>query len=785
MSVAEVLQAFRSDPSLQARVKAWRILPAREARWAEFPEDLHPRLREALRRMGLERLYSHQREAYDAIQAGHHVLLATPTASGKTLAYNLPVLNRLLHNPDARALYVFPTKALAQDQVAVLRQLEEHLGIPLQAHTYDGDTPRDLRRTIRTEGRIVVTNPDMLHKAILPHHPAWMHLFQGLHFVVVDEIHAYRGVFGSNVANVFRRLRRILNHYGTRVQYLATSATIGNPESHARNLLGEEFQVLRESGAPQGRKHFLFWNPPLVDPDQGIRANYLEETYHLARFLYERGVKTIVFARSRLSVEVLLEKLRKALVHRADHGDRIAGYRGGYLPRERRAIEAGLREGRIHLVVSTNALELGVDIGSLDAAVLAGYPGTIASTWQQAGRAGRRQGESLAILVTTAAPVDQFLAEHPEYLFEESPEQALIDPNNLLILMQHVKCAAFELPFREGERFGDAEVTPLLRFLEDQGVLYRSEGRYHWTSEHFPADEFSLRTVSEENFVVVDQTGSRPRIIGEVDFHSAPMLLHPHAIYLHGGKQYEVQRLDYTERKAYVKETAVEYYTDALDYTKVRVLEPFEEETRQGVTTRFGDVLVTRKVVGFKKVRITTFENVGFGRVHLPEDEMHTTAFWLTLEPEVFHGLGLDRRDLELGLWGILHLLRSLGPLFLMCDPNDLGVHLGTERGTWATEPGNPLRLQEETNAPPEAPRPPEFRPTLYVYETFPGGTGLSEGFFVQRRPILEAALDRVRSCGCERGCPSCVGPALYGNRKRNARLLLERILEIWNLQDL
>ena len=780
MSVPEVLEALRRDETLRRRIRAWRILPAREARWADFPETLDPRLREALQRLGIQRLYAHQREALDAVSQGAHVLLATPTASGKTLAYNLPVVNHLLQHPEARALYIFPTKALAQDQVAVLQRLEQALQVPLRAHTYDGDTPRDLRRTIRNEGRIVVTNPDMLHKAILPHHPAWMHLFQGLRFVVVDEIHAYRGVFGSHVANVFRRLRRILRHYGTEVQYLATSATIGNPAEHARNLLGEPFQVIRESGAPQGRKHFLFWMPPLVDPEHGIRANYLEETYQLARFLYEHGVKTIVFARSRLNVEVLLEKLKKALVRRADQQGRIASYRGGYLPRERRAIEEGLREGRIHLVVSTNALELGVDIGSLDAAILAGYPGTIASTWQQAGRAGRRQGESLAVLVATAAPVDQFLAQHPEYLFEESPEQALIDPNNLLILMQHLKCAAFELPFQEGEAFGDADIAPLLAFLEEQGVVYKSEGRYHWTSEHFPADEFSLRTVSEENFVVVDQTGSRPRIIGEVDFHSAPMLLHPHAIYLHGGKQYEVQRLDYTERKAYVREVSVEYYTDALDYTRVRVLEPFEEAVQGPVAARFGDVLVTRKVVGFKKVRMTTFENVGFGRVHLPEDEMHTTAFWLTLEPEVFQGLGLDRRDLELGLWGILHLLRSLGPLFLMCDPNDLGVHLGTERGTWATEPGNPLRLE---GAPEGAS--PEFRPTLYVYETFPGGTGLAEGFYVARQRILEAALERVRSCGCDRGCPSCVGPALYGNRKQSARLLLERILARTNPEDL
>ncbi len=776
MSVRSFLEAVRNTPELRSRVASWKIREERPAALVDFPEDLPEKLRNALEQIGIHQLYTHQREAYEKIQQGKNVLLVTPTASGKSLAYNLPVLKALLEDEDARAFYLFPTKALSQDQVANLNLLIEHLDLEIPAHTYDGDTPRDIRGAVRLHGRIVVTNPDMLHKAILPHHNKWIRFLENLRFIVIDEVHAYRGIFGSHVANVFRRLQRILAFYGAQPLYLATSATIGNPKEHVERLTGLPFEVITRNGAPQGRKHFLFWNPPLVNRELGLRGNYLKETERVASLLLEHGVKTIVFARSRINVEILGESLRKHFETRPDQFGRIASYRGGYLPKERRNIERGLRDDKIDLVVSTNALELGIDIGSLDAAVLAGFPGTITSTYQQAGRAGRRTSESVAILVASSSALDQFLVRHPEYLLENPPEKALINPDNLLILLAHIKCAAFELPFRVGETFGGVEITEILRFLEEKGLVYRSGETYHWTSEHFPADEFSLRTVSEENFVVVDTTGSKPKIIGEVDFHSAPMLLHEQAIYMHQGKQYQVKRLDYASRKAFVEEVRVEYYTDAVDYTKVQVLEPFEEKQPGPERVAWGEVLVTRKVVGFKKVRLSTFENVGFGTVHLPEDQMHTQAYWMTLDREFVDRLGFSRSRLELGLWGVLHVLVQLAPLYLMCDPQDLGAHLGDPRGIYTVPPDFPERFRGDR--PGQGPSEDHvFEPTIYLYETYPGGVGLSEELFRLHGTLLQAALEHLRACACETGCPSCVGP-YAGDPKSVARKILEGLLE-------
>ncbi len=776
MPVRDFLERIQNTPELRARVAAWHIQEEQPAEYAEFPEDLPDRLKEALQKIGITKLYTHQREAYDRVVQGENVLLVTPTASGKSLAYNLPVLKALLEDEDARAFYLFPTKALSQDQVANLNTLIEHLDLEIPTHTYDGDTPRDIRGAVRLHGRIVVTNPDMLHKAILPHHNKWIRFLENLRFIVIDEVHAYRGIFGSHVANVFRRLQRILSFYGAHPVYIATSATIGNPKDHVERLAGQPFHVIDRNGAPRGRKHFLFWNPPLVNRELGLRGHYLKETEHVASLLLEHRVKGIVFARSRINVEILGESLRKRFETRPDQWGRIASYRGGYLPKERRKIERGLREDEIDLVVSTNALELGIDIGSLDAAVMAGFPGTLTSTFQQAGRAGRRTSESLAILVASSSPIDQFLVRHPEYLLENPPEKALINPDNLFILLAHIKCAAFELPFRAGERFGDLEVDEILDFLEEKGVLYRSGETYHWTPEHFPADEFSLRTVSEENFVVVDLTGSKPQIIGEVDFHSAPMLLHEQAIYMHQGKQYQVKQLDYASRKAFVEEVRVEYYTDAIDYTKVQVLEPFEEKQPGPERVAWGEVLVTRKVVGFKKVRLSTFENVGFGTVHLPEDQMHTQSYWVTFDREFVDRLGFSRSRLELGLWGILHLLSHLAPLYLMCDPKDLGAHLGDPRGVYTAPPDFPRRFTSP-ETPQQSSEDEAFEPTMYLYETYPGGVGLSEELFRIHGTLLQAALDHIRVCSCESGCPSCVGP-YPGDPKSIARKILEELLE-------
>lgn len=778
MPVESLLNRIRFDEGMRNRIVSWRVQEPIGGSYVDIPDDIHPELRRALSNLGIEKLYSHQYEAYHKVRDGRNVLIVTPTASGKSLAYNLPVLQGIIKNPDARAFYLFPTKALSQDQVAGLNQLLGQIDFPIPAHTYDGDTPRDIRNTIRLRGRIVVTNPDMLHKAILPHHHKWVHVLENLKFIVIDEIHAYRGVFGSHVANVFRRLNRILRYYGAEPVFIATTATIRNPAEHIEKLTKRKFEVITNNGAPRGRKHFLIWNPPVVNRELGLRGNYLRETENIASLLISEGVKSIAFARSRLNVEILGENLRKRFGNRPDRLNRIVSYRGGYLPKERRKIEKGLRNDEIDLVVSTNALELGIDIGSLDASVIAGFPGTISSLLQQWGRAGRKSSESIAILVTSSSPLDQFIAHNPEYISKTPPERALINPDNLLILLAHIKCSAYELPFREGEKFGDKDISPFLEFLEEHGLIYKKEGTYHWTSEQFPADEFSLRTVTEENFVVVDQTTSKPVIIGEVDFHSAPVLLHDQAIYLHQGKQYQVKKLDYTNRKAFVEEVNVEYYTDAVDYTKVKVLETFEEKVPGEETVYWGEVLVSRKVVGFKKVRFSTFENVGFGKVNLPEDEMHTQAYWIKLDKEFLEKLGLSKTSMEFGLWGILHLLKGIAPIYLMCDPHDLGVHLGDPSGRYYSSPERKLlSLSTEDSIEERTIERSGYDPHLFIYETYPGGVGLAEELFQIHGQLLQSALEHLRACKCEKGCPSCVGPYGY-DTKGTALLILSSILE-------
>ena len=562
--------------------------------------------------------------------AGRNVVVVTPTASGKTLCYNIPVLNTLLTHPDARALYLFPTKALAQDQMEELYQLIQLTGRDLKTFTYDGDTPQDARRAIRAQGHVVVSNPDMLHAGILPHHTKWVQLFENLKYVVIDELHSYRGVFGSHLTNVLRRLKRICAFYGSKPQFICCSATIANPKELAAKLLEEDVELVDNNGAPRGEKYFVFYNPPVVNQQLGIRRSYVNETRSVALSFLKRGLQTLVFANSRLVTEILVTYLKDALERNVLSRDLVRGYRGGYLPLERREVEKGLREGKILGVVATNALELGVDIGSLEVCVMAGYSGSIASTWQRAGRAGRRSGVSAAVLVASSAPLDQFIVEHPEYFFGQSPEHGLINPDNLEILLNHVKCAVFELPFTDGEKFGGVETRDILKFLEENGFVHAAGGQWHWTSEAYPADVVSLRSVSSDNFVVLDVTGE-PKIISKVDFPSALTTVHEKAIYIHEGQQYFVEKLDYKERRAHVKRVDLDYFTDAISYTQVRILDTFESQPLKNSVKQSGEIHLTTQVVGFKKIKFYTLENVGAGDLELPEQEMHTTSYWLTL----------------------------------------------------------------------------------------------------------------------------------------------------------
>ena len=750
-ALEELLNRWQEDPAFNANVTRWERMPAQEGAYAEFPEAIAPSLQEALRLRGIERLYSHQAAAVEAAARGEHLVVVTPTASGKTLCYNIPVLNSCLEDRDSRALYLFPTKALSQDQVAELRALAGGLQLDLRTQTYDGDTAPGLRQAIRQSGHIVVTNPDMLHTGILPHHTKWVKLFQNLKYVVIDEMHQYRGVFGSHVANVIRRLKRICRFYGAAPRFILSSATIANPAELAGALIEEPVTLIDDSGAPRAEKHFIFYNPPVVDRERGLRRSSLLETQRLAKELYRRKVQTIVFTRSRLGVELLLTYLQQSRAEQPGRDSGIRGYRGGYLPQERRAIEAGLREGSVKMVVSTNALELGIDIGELEACLMNGYPGTIASTWQQAGRSGRRSGTSLGVLVANSAPLNQYIVNNPDYFFGRTPERALINPDNLIILTNHLRCAAFELPFGEGEHFGRAEVEALLEFLCEEGVLLREGGRYHWMEDAYPAAEISLRSAASENVVIIDTTEPPPRVIGEVDRFSAPMLVHEEAIYIHGGRQYQVEKLDFAEKKAYVRRVEVNYFTDANLSVDLKVLDTFAcEEGR--IVRSWGEVRINALVSLFKKVRFNTHENLGNGPVNLPETEMHTTAFWVAFPPERL--TGLSPAEIEAGLTGLGNLIPQIAALFVMSDPRD-------------------LRAVAQIRAPFTG------APTLYLYDNFPGGVGYSELLYRIYEEIFRAAAAAINACRCSSGCPSCVGAADEGEGdvKKYALRLLEVVL--------
>lgn len=732
-------------------IRAIRCMAAREGEFAEIPPSVAPALRATLEQRGIPKLYTHQADSFAACEAGKNVVIVTPTASGKTLCYNLPVLNRVLGDPAARAMYLFPTKALAEDQLTEFQATVDAMRSDIRAFTYDGDTPQDARRAIRERANVILTNPDMLHSGVLPHHTKWAKCFENLKYVVIDELHYYRGVYGSHLANLIRRLKRICEFYGSRPQFICCSATIANPRELAEALTESPFELVDRNGAPSGEKYVVFYNPPVVNKQLGIRRGYLHEAKRIATDFIERNQQTLVFANNRLAMEILLTYLRDAVERGPLPGDRVRGYRGGYLPKERREIERKLRNGDIRAVVATNALELGIDIGSLDAVVMAGYPGTIASTWQRAGRAGRRQTTSLAVLVASSAPIDQYIVEHPDYFFNRPPEHAYINPDNVEILINHLKCAAFELPVRDGEKFGPHDTGELCKFLEaDLRLVHHSGGCWHWTSDTYPADAVSLRAVTSDNFVVIDTTHEN-RVIAEVSFPTALTTLHEKAIYLHEARQFQVEKFDYDGRKAYVRSVNCDYFTDAIDYTQVKELEQFDSQELAGALAVHGDVRVNRQVVGFKKVKFYTMENVGAGNLSMPEQEMHTTAFWLHFPPAFLGKFpDLSANEKQNGIVGLANVLRTVGSLLLMCDPRDLGLAITEDISKGAQT----------------------FEPDLFLYDAYPGGIGLSAPLFRLTPKLLKGAREVLTGCACESGCPACVGPiGEVGERGKEAAL--------------
>ncbi|GAB2666034.1 DEAD/DEAH box helicase [Arenimonas aestuarii] len=776
--LASRLQAKYAD-----RVTGHFVQPTREGRYAPLPDELPPALAAALRARGIGQLYSHQAQAWDAARAGRHFVVVTPTASGKSLCYTLPVVAAAMQQ-QAKALFLFPTKALSQDQVADLLELNRAGDLGLRCHTFDGDTPGDARQAIRLHADLVVSNPDMLHQAILPHHTKWAQFFENLRYVVIDEVHTYRGVFGSHLANVVRRLKRVCAFYGANPQFILCSATIGNPQQHAEALVEAPVEAITESGAPVGEKHLLLWNPPVVNPDLGLRASARSQSNRIARLAIRAGLKTLVFAQLRTMVEVLTKYLKDVFDHDPRKPPRIRAYRGGYLPNERREAERAMRAGNVDGIVSTSALELGVDIGALDVVVLNGYPGSVAATWQRVGRAGRRQQPSLGVLVASSDPLDQYLVRHPGFFEQANPEHARIAPDQPLILLDHLRCAAFELPFLRGESYGPMDPAPWLDVLAETGVLHSEGERWDWIADSYPANAVSLRSVADGNFVVVDRTDGRQKIIAEVDYSAAALTLYEGAIHMIQSVPFQVERLDWEGRKAYVTRTHVDYYTDAIDYTKLKVLERFDGVRAGGGSAQHGEVHVVRRVPGYKKIRYYTHENIGYGPVNLPDQEMHTTSLWWQLPQDALEQAFVSRQDALDGFLGAAHALHVVATVAVMAEGRDLRQAVGSGDGAWFAHTDGRGRGQlRGADGQPGSPDAAErFTPTVYLYDNYPGGIGLSEPLWRRQAELVQRARELVAACDCAAGCPACVGPVLAadeGKTGNTPRALASQVLDL------
>ena len=717
-------------------------LAAKEASFGGFGR-LDPRLVTCLMEKGIGALYSHQSRAVSLALSGHDIVVVTPTASGKTLCYNLPVLDSILKDSKSRALYLFPTKALAHDQLNELEEFSKESGCAISCFTYDGDTPQSARKAAQEAGAVIVTNPDMLHSGILPHHTRWAQFFRNLSYVVVDELHMYRGVFGSHLANLFSRLHRICDFYGSHPVFICCSATIANPAEHAHALTGRHMELISESGSPSSEKEFVIYNPPLIDKQNGIRRSSLQETANIAAKALCGKISTIIFTRSRLNVELLLNLLREKLARRGEDPALVAGYRGGYLPGERRSIERGLRSGKLRGVISTNALELGIDIGSLELAILHGYPGSVASAWQQIGRVGRRGGLSAAVMVASALPLDRFLASHPEWLLNSSPERALIDAANPYIEVGHVRCSAFELPFHDKETFGGRDISEIVEYMSRHGVL-RASGSpgcrtYLWNEPSYPAASVSLRNASAQNYNITDVSGAgKTKLIGSMDIYSAPEMIFPGAVYFHQGRSYVVEDLDRKNLRCRVKPASVDYYTEGISKVRISITNAIESDGIFG----WGDAAVSYTPYMYKKIDMKTRRSTGHGSIDLPEERVETTAFWIYMPDECSPGT-LAAAE------GLSNILHCAAPLFLMCDAKDIRMHVGR------CEP-----LSGQT--------------AVFMADVIPGGVGLAEGAYQIKGRLIRACLDALESCGCSDGCPACTGSS---GGKRITKSLMQEIL--------
>ncbi|MDZ7722404.1 MAG: DEAD/DEAH box helicase [candidate division KSB1 bacterium] len=767
LTLEQILEQLKRDRDFTDHVTQWKTIPAQAASYSEFPKHLDAALIDTLKERGINKLYTHQATAIQSVFQGKNLVIVTPTASGKTLCYNLPVLQSILETHESRALYLFPTKALSQDQLTelheILHAVNRDIDFSIKSYTFDGDTPVSARKAIKSSGHIVVTNPDMLHTGILPHHTQWIKLFENLKYIVIDEIHHYRGLFGSHLANVVRRLKRICMFYGSQPTFICCSATIANPRQLCEKITGETMTLVDNNGAPRGEKHFILYNPPMVNRELGIRRSYVKESTRIASRFLTNNHQTIVFARSRMNVEIMLTYLKEAMRKSHQNPGKVKGYRGGYLPLERRSIEQGLRSKEIIGVISTNALELGIDIGQLQVSIIAGYPGTIASTLQQSGRAGRGSETALSIIVSSSSPLDQYIANNPTWFFENSPEAGIVDPDNLVILLSHIKCAAFELPFSQSEQYGihfngenGLSSTPdILEYLEEKHIIHFSGEKWHWMAETYPAESVSLRSAAQENVVIVDRT-RKERVIGEIDLFAAQLMVHDEAIYLHGGEQYYVDKLDWQRRKAYTHQVKVDHYTDAQLKTNLRVLDVSEQNQQETHLAAYGEVVVTSVATMYKKIKFNTHENIGWGKIHLPEIEIHTQSFWYSFPEDIHDHLGIDKQSLADGLKGVTNVMRNIIPIFIMGDRRDF-------------------------DSLPMVRSPLSGQPSFFIWEHYPGGVGYSKKIYSIYPDIANAAKSHITQCGCESGCPSCVGPVLQVGEqgKTIAGILLEYIVKV------
>lgn len=736
MNTEKILAALRASEGYAGQLVHVEAIDARDAEHAELARPLPEPLERALKEQGIERLYRHQVEAVDRVRRGEHTVVVTSTASGKTLCYNLPVLENLLEDPSLRALLLYPTKALAQDQLrGLLRWNEQVPELEILAGTYDGDTAGTTRRKLRDEANLILSNPDMLHSGILPNHARWGDFFANLRYVVLDEIHVYRGVFGSNVANLMKRVTRVCRHYGSDPIFVCCSATIANPKELAEGLTGRSMKLVDRDGSPRGGKKFLLWNPPVIEDGSMERRSANVEAADLLARLVAAGHASIAFVRARVVSEVILRYARELLLRlRPSYAEKIRSYRGGYLPSERREIERMLFDGELLGVVSTSALEIGIDVGSLEASILVGYPGSVASTWQRAGRAGRGTDDSLVILVGQNAPIDQYLMRHPRYLFGQSPENGVIDAKNPHLAMAHLRAAVYELPMKPGEHEEFGEYAPaVLEILEEDGQVRYLKNRWYWSGEGYPAADIGLRTMSSDVYTIVDTTDDN-RVIGTIDEPGAHQLVHDQAIYMHEAETYFVQRLDLEKKAAFVERSDLDYYTQSV--TEVRVKIDEEEIARDWRDSKlfYGDVSVTHITFMFRKIKFGSRDSIGFGSLDLPPLNLATTAVWIRPGGKVLEAVRAVGRVPHEGLLGISNAVRGVLPLYVLCDTMDVGTTVNNEN----------------TGV-----------PSLYIYDKYPGGLGFSRKAFDLVEEIMTAALEVIRTCSCRGGCPSCVGSSI------------------------